>query len=98
VTQFLDLFLLTAPWVALGGGLALAVLSVPGVRDVTPLRREPVRHVLPVLSAVLLGLSLAGLGATYLLTGGRTGYANIYLIWLALVTFSGLLGLAPGRN
>lgn len=98
MTELLDLFLLTAPWVALGGGLALAALSVLGMRDVVPLRREPVRYVLPALSAVLLGLSLAGLGATYLLTGGRTGYANIYLIWLALATLSGLLGLAPGRS
>jgi hypothetical protein len=98
VTQLLDLFLRIAPWVALAGGLTLAATSVLGLRGGTFLVPELAGRALPALAALLLGLALAGMGATYLLTAGAVGYSTLYLAWLALAALSGLLGLVSGRS
>jgi hypothetical protein len=98
MTRLLDLFLLVAPWVALLGGLtilALVALHLAGVRDLPGVARGAI---LSALAALLLGAALAGLGATYLLTGGATGYDGVYLLWLGVGVLSGLLGTLGDRR
>ncbi len=58
---------------------------------------EP-EHTMSALAALLLGITLAGLGGTYLLTGGATGYDHVYLAWLAVGLVSGILGVWSGRS
>ncbi len=97
MTQLLQLFLLVAPWVAILGGLvilALAALHVSGWRALPGIESG---RVLPGVAALLLGISLLGLGVTYLLTGGAVGYNAVYLLWLGVAAASGLLGMAGSR-
>lgn len=94
MTGLLRLFLLLAPWVALIGGATLLVLGVLHVAGVRSLPRIPARQARPAVAASLLGAALAGLGLTYLVTGGAVGYNNVYLLWLGIAAISGVLGLA----
>ncbi len=98
MTGLLNLFLVLAPWVALVGGLVLLVLGVlhgTRVRFLLDISADATR---PALATALLGTSLAGLGATYLLTDGATGYNAVYLSWLGVAALSGALGLTSSKQ
>ena len=90
-----NLLLLVVPPLALLSGLILVGLSalhlggLRGIPDVDPERRAPAVEVL------LLGIGIAGLGGTYLLTGGETGHDTVYLGWLLVVGAAAVAAFAP---
>ena len=86
-----DLLLLAVPAVAVLGGLVLVLLALLHLSERHPLPRVPADRASPAVSALLLGISLAGLGLTYQLTGGQTGRDVLYLGWLLLAAASGVL-------
>lgn len=47
-------------------------------------------------SGLLLGAACLGLGVTYLLTSARTGYDQVYLVWLLLAAAAGVVSLFRG--
>ncbi len=98
MTRLLTLLLAIVPPLALAGGsvlVAWSLLHLSGRKLLPGVERE---HTLSALAALLLGITLAGLGATYLLTGGATGYDHVYLAWLAVGLVSGILGVWSGRS
>ncbi len=97
MTRLLNLFVLLAPWVALFGGAALLTLATLHLTSVRPLPRIDADQRLSALAALVLGVALMGLGATFLITDGATGYSDVYLAWLALATLSGVLAAVAGR-
>ncbi len=97
MTRLLNLFVLVAPWVALLGGVALLTLATLHLASVRPLPRIQPDQRLSALSTLLLGAALLGLGATFMVTDGATGYSDVYLAWLALATLSGVLAAVAGR-
>jgi hypothetical protein len=97
MTRLLNLFVLLAPWVALLGGAGLLGLAALHLASVYPLPRIRPDQRLSALSALVLGVAFMGLGATFLVTDGATGYSDVYLVWLALATLSGVLAAVGGR-
>ena len=98
VVALLNLFLLIAPWTALAGGAAISALASLHLLGRRALPGVVPGGALPAVAALLLGVSLFGLGGTYLLSGGATGYADAYLLWLGVAALSGVLGMLPGRG
>ncbi len=97
MTRLLNLFVLLAPWVALLGGVGLLGLATLHLAGVHPLPRIQPDQRLSALYALILGAALMGLGATFLVTDGATGYSDVYLAWLALAILSGVLAAVAGR-
>ena len=98
MTELVELFLILAPLVALLGGGVLVALALLHLSRRRPLPGIAAGRVLPAVASLLLGLACAGLGGTFLLTGGETGHDRIYLFWLAVAAASGLLSLLPQRG
>lgn len=98
MNRFINLFLAYAPWVAVIAGGALLAWSLLHLAGLFPLPGVPRGRKLPSIASGLLGSSLTGLGLTYLLTDGRPGYSNRYMLWLYVAALSGVVGLLDDRK
>ncbi|MBA2362887.1 MAG: hypothetical protein H0V86_05095 [Chloroflexia bacterium] len=97
MTRLLNLFVLLAPWAALLGGAGLVGLAGLHLFRLCPLPGIPSEQTLSPLAALIFGLALLGLGVTFLVTDGAVGYSGVYLAWLAVAAFSGVLTAVGSR-
>lgn len=89
-----NLLLLAVPPLALLSGLILAgasMLHLGGRRTLPDVDLERKPH---AVAALLLGAGIAGLGGTYLLTGGERGHDALYLGWLLVAGAAGVVAFA----
>ena len=95
MTGLTALLLLVVPPLALLSGLVLGGLSLLHLGGRWALPDVPLGRKPPAVAALLLGIAIAGLGGTYLLTGGERGYDTVYLGWLLVVGAAAVVSFAP---